>query len=400
LRVEPEPREPRGDRPEGATPPSQRDTAPSGTVYHWPDPRGGWDEPPVWEDVVAPQEDPDDDGGDEELWRGTAFAWNLEPTEPGADASADGADAAEASDQDAAPTPPTAGIADDGKPFSTTPAAAHVNASAARERTSRSRPAKEPREKTPRTPREKTPRTPREKTPRAPRGRTAPPAPAPRSDRAASVGSATEPPSITALAAPSPDRTRSRRRLLIALIALGVVVVLAALAVVGYRITAGNDSDASAPAPVATTPSEEASAAPTAEPTAELPTVGPLPAGTYAWSDLLGGECLQPFDSVWAEEFTVVDCATAHTGEMVATAQLTEEAFPGQDALALSVATLCQATGVVDVLGAEAYGDVQVSASFPVTQEQWDSGERRYFCFVDRAGGGELIGALTGTPAG
>ncbi|WP_201787621.1 septum formation family protein, partial [Rathayibacter tanaceti] len=130
-----------------------------------------------------------------------------------------------------------------------------------------------------------------------------------------------------------------------------------------------------------------------------LPTAGPLPAGTWAWTELLGGECVQPFDSVWAEQFTVVDCGAGHEAQLVARAELPDTAFPGQEALAVSVSSLCQAQGVVDVAAAGAYGDVQVSGSFPVTQEQWDAGERSYYCFVDRAGGGELVGSLAATPA-
>ena len=42
---------------------------------------------------------------------------------------------------------------------------------------------------------------------------------------------------------------------------------------------------------------------------------------------------------------------------------------------------------------------MQVSASFPVTQEQWDAGERSYYCFVDRAGGGDMLGSVDGTPS-
>ena len=34
-------------------------------------------------------------------------------------------------------------------------------------------------------------------------------------------------------------------------------------------------------------------------------------AGTHPWDALGGGECIQPFTSVWAEEFTVVDAEDA-----------------------------------------------------------------------------------------
>ncbi|PPF32009.1 septum formation family protein [Rathayibacter sp. AY1A3] len=316
---------PADGRPVGATPPTPREPTPP-AVYEWPDPRGDWDQPPVWEQVVAPQDEPDEDGGDEELWRETAgaYSWNLEP-------AAEPADRAEPA------------------PFRTAPAAAHVNAAPPRKRRSaRSRPESRERDSAP-------------------------------------------------AAAPA-WRTLSRRRLLIGLIAAGAVILLAGLFAIGIAVgSAGGRAEPQAAPVVSETPTAEPTPSPT--PTATLPTVGPLPVGTWAWSALLGGECVDPFDSVWAEEFTVVDCAAAHSAQLVATAELTDAAFPGQDALAVTVSSLCQAQGVVDVAAAETYGDVQVAGAFPVTQEQWDAGERSYYCFVDRAGGGELTGSLAGTPA-
>ncbi|PPH52271.1 septum formation family protein [Rathayibacter sp. AY1E2] len=316
---------PADGRPVGATPPTPREPTPP-AVYEWPDPRGDWDQPPVWEQVVAPQDEPDEDGGDEELWRETAgaYSWNLEP-------AAEPADRAEPA------------------PFRTAPAVAHVNAAPPRKRRSaRSRPERRERDSAP-------------------------------------------------AAAPA-WRTLSRRRLLIGLIAAGAVILLAGLFAIGIAVgSAGGRAEPQAAPVVSETPTAEPTPSPT--PTATLPTVGPLPVGTWAWSALLGGECVEPFDSVWAEEFTVVDCAGAHSAQLVSTAELTDAAFPGQDALAVTVSSLCQAQGVVDVAAAETYGDVQVAGAFPVTQEQWDAGERNYYCFVDRAGGGELTGSLAGTPA-
>ncbi|PPF09611.1 septum formation family protein, partial [Rathayibacter rathayi] len=290
-------------------------------VYEWPDPRGDWDQPPVWEQVVAPRDVPD--GDDQELWRESAgsYAWDLEPaTDPVVPAEA--------------------------APFRTAPAAAHVNAAAPRtSRLARSRPKSRERGSTP-------------------------------------VG-------------PPLWRTLSRRRLLVGLIAAGAVILLAALFTIGIAVgSAGGQAEPQAAPAVSDTPADS-----TPGPTASLPTVGPLPAGTWAWNALLGGECMQPFDSVWAEEFTVVDCATAHSAQLVATAELTDAAFPGQEALAVTVSSLCQAQGVVNIAAAETYGDVQVAGAFPVTQEQWDAGERSYYCFVNRAGGGELTGSLAGSPA-
>ncbi|SMH49768.1 hypothetical protein SAMN06295885_3408 [Rathayibacter oskolensis] len=383
---------PRGDRPEGATPPSPREPEPEpGAVYHWPDPRSGWDQPPVWEDVVAPRDEPEDDGGDEELWRETAgaYAWNLEPTTAEADADGPGETDPPADDGDDVGAAPAA---EPEAPFRTAAATAHVNAPAPRGKESpRGKGSSRGKAATggPTAPRAQA--APRSKA--VPRGRDA-------SQTTTAAATAASVPSVTSLTGPPQGRARSRRRLLIGLIAAGAVLVLAALLAIGIAVGSATGPSDDAAAPVTTdAATTEPAPEPSAAPTAEIPAVGPLPAGTWAWSALLGGECLQPFDSVWAEEFTVVDCATAHSGEMVDTGTLTDATFPGQEALAASVASLCQATGVVDVTGAGAYGDVQVSGSFPVTQEQWDAGERSYYCFVDRAGGGELLGSLDGMPS-
>lgn len=335
--------EPSDGRPDGAMPPTSREPAPA-AVYQWPDPRGQWDEPPVWEEVVASRDNPEDDGGDDELWRETAgaYAWNLEPTaQPTAEPPAQ------------PPTPPAEPADSPAPPFTTAPAASHVNSASSR-------------------------------ASRGPRGR--------RPDRSGADSRGSAP-----AAARFPSwRTLSRRRLLIGLIALGTVILLAILFAIGTAVGSTDASDERG-ALAGTSSAEDV---PSSAPTASLPGVGPLPAGTWAWNALLGGECVQPFDSVWAEEFTVVDCAVAHTAQLVATAELPDPSFPGQEALAVSVSSLCQAQGVVDVAAAGTYGDVQVSGTFPVTQEQWDAGERSYYCFVDRAGGGELTGSLAGTPAG
>ncbi|NQX25771.1 hypothetical protein HQQ81_00210 [Microbacteriaceae bacterium VKM Ac-2854] len=179
----------------------------------------------------------------------------------------------------------------------------------------------------------------------------------------------------------------SKRTVVIVAVSIGAVVVLGALLLLGMFLS-GQSAPVADPAP-----SASASVAP--EPTAALPTVGPLPAGTYAWNQLLGGECLQPMNDVWAEEFTVVDCSGDHAAQLVAVGQIADVlAFPGTDALAAQVAGLCQADGVVDLAAAATFGDVQVQGTFPVTNEQWIAGERTYYCFVNRAGGAALTGSL------
>ena len=122
-------------------------------------------------------------------------------------------------------------------------------------------------------------------------------------------------------------------------------------------------------------------------------------AGVHPWNTLFGGECLEPYDSPWAEDFTVVDCATAHTGQLVFRGTVDGDAttvFPGEAELAAQINVLCSAAGLIDLTAAAAAADVQVQGSYPVTDEQWTAGERRYYCFVSRSSGEPLTSSLAG----
>ncbi|MRX43519.1 septum formation family protein [Agromyces kandeliae] len=166
--------------------------------------------------------------------------------------------------------------------------------------------------------------------------------------------------------------------------ALALVVLIVAVVAFGTRFLA--PGDAGTAAPVAT---EEPVAAPTA----------PQPAGVHSWQALYGTECLEPFDSAWAEEFTVVDCASPHTAQLAyrgtfAGDEATE--FPGEEALATQSQELCAAEGVIDPAAAGGVGELQMLTAFPVTAEQWDAGQRSYYCFVEQVSGEPLTVSLAG----
>jgi hypothetical protein len=170
---------------------------------------------------------------------------------------------------------------------------------------------------------------------------------------------------------------------------LVAAIALVALFLVGTRLP-----DLLGPAPAVTH-----SASPTPSPSPSVLPVGPVAPGTYAWDELLGGECLDPYDSPWAEEFTVVDCAAPHPAQMVFRGTFvlpdpTNEAYPGEDELQSQLALLCSAPGVINLAAAGQYADVQFQGSFPATQEQWDAGDRDYFCFVSRSSGDPLTGSV------
>lgn len=123
------------------------------------------------------------------------------------------------------------------------------------------------------------------------------------------------------------------------------------------------------------------------------------PPGVHAWNQLFGGECLEPFDGPWAEEFTVVDCAAPHAAQLVLRGEVsTDEAapFPGEAEIATQVGALCSAEGVVNPDVAAQAGDLQVAGSYPVTEEQWQAGERTYYCFVTRGSGEPITGDARG----
>lgn len=193
----------------------------------------------------------------------------------------------------------------------------------------------------------------------------------------------------------------NNRILLLVLSALAVVLVLIGLFALGTRIPSLFGAPEPAPKTTASQPAASASPSPTPTP---APTVTPKPAaavgpGTHPWYALGGGECIQPFTSVWAQEFTVVDCASPHTAQLLYTNVLSPDIaapYPGADALAQQIPGLCTANGVVDLNAAGAYPDLQVSGSFPATEEQWKSGQRSYYCFANRAGGEPLTSSVAG----
>jgi hypothetical protein len=195
------------------------------------------------------------------------------------------------------------------------------------------------------------------------------------------------------------------RWLLIAAAVLLAILIAVALFTLGRSVAAGRDQ-----APVAathtTTPSPTPSAAtatPTPTATDDDETVagtGPLPPGqSYRWDQLRGGECVDPFTSAWAQHFDVVDCNAQHAAQLVYQAPFTTDpsaVFPGEQAIASQINTLCGKPGVVDLQAASAYNDVQLVAAYPVNAQQWNTGQRDYYCFATRASGQPLTSSIAG----
>jgi len=206
------------------------------------------------------------------------------------------------------------------------------------------------------------------------------------------------PVAVPVAAPPSePGAPFSKNQKLLFWLSGGVIalLVLAILFVVGTKIAA-------APTPAATSKSATPKVVPSSSAALTASATGPAAAGLHLWSDLRGGECVDPYSNPFDLRFTVVDCAAPHPAQMVFRGTFPGEAtvaYPGLDSLQSQITSLCTAPGVIDLAKAGAYSDIQFRASFAATTEEWTKGQHDYFCFVNRSGGEPITGSLAGTQA-
>ena len=206
------------------------------------------------------------------------------------------------------------------------------------------------------------------------------------------------PPPVVPPAAPKQPRgamPRGQKVLIGVAAALVVVIALAGLFFVGTRVGESMPAAVKTPAPTASAtpaPSETALA-----PVAPPAVLGPVAPGAYTWKQLLGTECLDPFVSAWETEYTVVDCAAPHGGQMVYRGRFDEsalDAYPGIEALQARMNLLCSSPENIDYAAASQFSDIQISSSFAGTEDDWKSGNRNYFCFVSRSSGEPLTASV------
>lgn len=179
--------------------------------------------------------------------------------------------------------------------------------------------------------------------------------------------------------------------------------LVAALALVGLFVVGTRIPELLGPAPGA---EPSPTPTPTPTPTATERPIGPVAPGEYWWDELWGGECLEPFVDAWQDEYTVVDCASPHGGQLVTRALFplpegaTEHgAYPGEEALAAQISLLCSAPTVIDFTAAGEFVDLQIQGAFAVTAQQWNDGMQDYFCFVSRSSGDPLTRSVAVPPA-
>ena len=184
---------------------------------------------------------------------------------------------------------------------------------------------------------------------------------------------------------PSAPLPRSQKVLMWVAGSLVAILALAALFLVGTRLSA------------ALAPEPEVSPSPSPTPTLDVQAIGPVAPGEYQWDALLGGECLTPWESAWQDRYIVVDCTTPHPAQMVYRGTFVDDLFapyPGLEELQKQTAVLCTAPTVINYAIAGQTSDVQIEASFAVDETDWSDGNRTYFCFASRATGGEFTASI------
>jgi len=154
--------------------------------------------------------------------------------------------------------------------------------------------------------------------------------------------------------------------------------------------------------PEAAPPAETPAPVETPEPeTPDVPALGPVAPGVYAYDELLGTECITPYTSPWEEEYTVVACDEPHLAQMVAVGAFddaADEAYPGGEELDSRINQLCTSNEIIDYDAAGEFDDIQIAGSYPATAEAWDAGDRTYYCFVTRESGDTLTTSIANEP--
>jgi hypothetical protein len=207
--------------------------------------------------------------------------------------------------------------------------------------------------------------------------------------------SALAPATVTYGAQPAPPvlvehAPLSRGQKVLIIVAGGLLAVLALVALffLGERLGSASAN-----------PSDSSSAASTAVPT-QAPSTGLASPGVHPYTALMGGECLKPFTSAWATNYTVVDCSAQHTAQLIFKGTLPDSSsasYPDGASFKSEITPLCSAPTALNYTAAKAITDLQVSFSYPPTAADWASGDRTYYCFVSRSASGVLTGSLAGT---
>jgi hypothetical protein len=136
-----------------------------------------------------------------------------------------------------------------------------------------------------------------------------------------------------------------------------------------------------------------------AESAPQFPELGPPPQapGTWAWDELRGGECLTGFSDPFAEQFQVVSCSSPHNAELLHAELLSRESsepYPGDPAVLAAARAACDVRDLVNIEVAQEFSDLRTGYSYPVSQDQWEAGERGVYCCVYSESGATFESSL------
>lgn len=168
-------------------------------------------------------------------------------------------------------------------------------------------------------------------------------------------------------------------RLWLVVTAVGIIPAAA----IGYLI--GSSAPAETTEPVAV-PVEAEPVVP------EFPNLnlGPRQPGTWSWSELRGGECIEWLADAFQEGFDVVECTRPHEAEFVRASVIDTNAdapYPGDESVEQFATELCRDWGPDDLDGGDAFDDLVAEASFSLGKDAWERGDRLAGCFVRQLDG-------------
>jgi hypothetical protein len=191
----------------------------------------------------------------------------------------------------------------------------------------------------------------------------------------------------------------------------GWMMLVAAAAALGVGLLAVVVIGAGVPAGRGTAVSSESQRAPEPQPAPTSlnlpPRPAPIPTRTQVatvplqpFDSIAPGECLQTYESKWANSYPVVDCSAPHIAQLLSTGVLPQPAgasFPGTAALDSQISDLCEP--FLDWNWVAIWNeDVQLDLRYPNTNSKWATGTRAYSCFVSTVSRHELTGSALTDP--
>ena len=128
--------------------------------------------------------------------------------------------------------------------------------------------------------------------------------------------------------------------------------------------------------------------------------VNPRSAGVWSWDELNGGECIEPYTDANQDSYTVVDCDTPHSAQLVRVGDVRTDAgipvYPGDSAIGPVAMGECFATGIIKASAYATYPTLSSDTRYPTSQTQWNKGDTFYYCFAHT----NPISPITGSVAG